>query len=155
MLIKFHRELIYLSNYRYSIFPSNSTVTPKATPFFFTASFGDALVLLVCPPGFHKQALSEAVQLRSYNRVTIAPSWSCFAQETGMQIADVCRLISDHTIERISFLIMYKHEHNNATIYVVNTSDITYCFTYLLHREFKFSDATPFFFFLQMICFPR
>jgi len=71
-----------------------------------------------------------------------------------MQIADVCRLISDHTIERISFLIMYKHEHNNATIYVVNTSDITYCFTYLLDREFKFSDATHFFF-LQMIHFPR
>ena len=41
---------------------------------------------------------------------------------------------------------MYKHEHNNATIYVVNTSHITYCFTYLLASEFKFSDATHFFF---------
>ena len=54
----------------------------------------------------HKQALREAVQLRPYNRVTIAPSCSCFAQEPGMQITDVCRIISDHTIERIAFLII-------------------------------------------------
>ena len=56
-------------------------------------------------PLTHKQVLIETVQLRPYNHLRNTPSFSCFAQESGMQITDICRIISDHTIKRIAFLI--------------------------------------------------